>query len=172
MTPSSEILAEEKQVMAIVLAEVRNVTERRDLDRLVESVGRHGSVRILADGLITAYIIRLPLNGAPLLTSLSVTLCNEYVFGQVISPVHEIALGAILGLAQDTGGEFYPVDYCSLCGKLAPFVVSVWLRGEDGKRSDSAGLYCPSCASGIADSPAEPAVVAAEAAGETVSTRA
>lgn len=171
MAPISESIVDEKYVTAIILAEVRNITERNDFDRLVESIARHGSVRPLADGLITAYIVRLPLIVAPLLTATHVTLSNQYVFGQVIVPVQETALGALNDLAQDSGGEFYPVEYCSLCAKLAPFAVTVRLRGEDGKRAESESLYCPACAAGIADSPTEPAAEAADAAGETVTAR-
>jgi hypothetical protein len=172
MAPGSEMMADEKHVTAIVVAEVRNLTERSDFDHLVESVGRHGAMRMLADGLITAYVIEVPIKGAALLTAMSVTLCKEFIYGQVVFPVQEAPLDVIKTLALDTGGEFFPVENCSLCGKLAPFATTVRLRGEDGKRTESHGLYCPACAAGISDSPIEPAAITAEAAGETVTARA
>jgi hypothetical protein len=172
MTPMAEIESDGTFVTAIAVGEVRNLTERADFNALVSLVGRHGRVQPLADGLITACLIRVPLRAVPLLTTIHVTLRNDFVYGQVVMPVQETVIQVLKDLAADTRGEFFPIHTCSICAALAPFPATVFVRGEDGKRRVTDTVYCDPCAKSISDSPSEPAAVCAPAAAEVIAVAA
>lgn len=141
---------EEPTITAMFFAETRNHAEVMEIEHLAEDLARNARVRCVSEGVITAYVVRLPASGAPLLVSLGNTLSANYLFGHVEAPFQDTINRVVEDLALHTNSRLTPVDVCAVCGRLEPFPSEVMVLGEDGARRSSDDTYCSSCAVEIA----------------------
>lgn len=140
-------------VTVVFFAEPRNVHDRDELEYHATKLLTIGDVRLLCDGTLVAYLARVGIGAAPLLTLLNTTLKRDYRFGHVEMSVHPTVLGVIEDIADGTPSDFIPVGPCSLCGSDDILSGYQMVLGEDGVRRASGRFYCPGCAKDMAVSP-------------------
>jgi len=151
MTPAiSQPNPSDPMTTALFFAEARNRAEVDELADLASDLARHGEIRLISQGAITAYAVTLPASGAPLLTGLETTLKRDFVFGRVELPFHETILRVVEDLAMATDSRLYPVEDCEICHVPEPFPADVRVMGEDGKPYRSRSVYCAGCAAEMA----------------------
>lgn len=154
----------EPMTTALFFAETRNRAEIEELASLAVDLARHGEIRRLSEGVITAYAVRLPAGAAPLLAALETTLKRDYLFGHVELPYQNTIYRVVEDLALDTGSALSPVDDCEICHAPEPFPADVQVMGEDGRTRPSRSVYCAGCAATMA---ARKAAAPAEAEAES-----
>jgi len=147
---SRKLAAGEPMTTALFFAETRNRAEIDELAHLAMDLAQHGEIRRISEGVITAYAVRLPASGAPLLAGLENTLKRDFLFGHVELPFQEIINRVVEDLAVDTGSRLSPVDTCEICGCPEPFPADVQVRGEDGRMRQTSAVYCEVCAAEMA----------------------
>lgn len=146
MKRASRQIGTEQTVEAVFFAEPRNTVERDDLAAYAAGLAQVGQVRLLSEGALVAYLVRLPVSALPLLDGLEITLKRDFAFGRVEMPLQPIVLAVIEDLVQATGSEPIPFDTCGVCGTLDPFAAPMMLPGEDGEIRRSELAYCTNCA--------------------------
>jgi hypothetical protein len=147
---TSHLNLSEPMATALFFAEARNRAEVDELADLAADLARHGEIRAISQGTITAYAVMLPASGAPLLSGLETTLKRDFVFGHVEMPFQETILRVVEDLAIATDSRLFPVEECEICRKAEPFPADVQVMGEDGKRRRSHSVYCAACAAEMA----------------------
>lgn len=151
MTPGiSHTNPSEPMTTALFFAEARNRAEVDELADLARDLARHGELRAVSQGAITAYAITIPASGAPLLSGLETTLKRDFVFGHVEMPFQETILRVVEDLAIATDSRLFPVEECEICHVAEPFPADVQVMGEDGKPHRSRSVYCAACAAEMA----------------------
>ncbi|HEY3267501.1 MAG TPA: hypothetical protein VGM37_11280 [Armatimonadota bacterium] len=139
----------EARATALFFAETRNRKEIEELAALAEDLTPHGKIRLISEGIITAYAVQLPASGLPLLSALETTLKRHFVFGHVELPFQETISRVVEELALDTSSRLIPVEHCEMCRAPEPFPASVRVMGEDGKTRRTRSTYCASCAASM-----------------------
>jgi hypothetical protein len=151
MTPGiSQPNMSEPMTTALFFAEARNRAEVDELADLARDLARHGEIRAVSQGAISAYAVVLPASGAPLLSGLETTLKRDFVFGHVELPFQETILRVVEDLAMATDSRLFPVEECEICHVPEPFPADVQVMGEDGQPRRSHSVYCATCAAEMA----------------------
>ena len=150
MKRTSRQIGTEQTVDAVFFAEPRNTVERDDLAGYAAGLAQVGQVRLLSEGQLVSYLVRLPVSALPLLDGLEITLKRDFPFGRVEMPLQPIVLAVIEDLVQATGSEPIPFDTCGVCGEVYPFAAPMMLPGEDGEVRPSEKAYCTACARDMA----------------------
>lgn len=159
MTHNTRMIADsEPTATALFFVETRNRAEVEEVEGLAVDLAQHGEIRRICHGVITAYAVRLPASGAPLLAGLETTLKRDFLFGHVEMPFQETICRVVEDLAIDTHSDITPLDSCEICHQPTPFPADVRVMGEDGRMRQSRSVYCIACAANMAaGKPAEAA---------------
>ena len=150
MKRASRLVGTEQTVEAVFFAEPRNTVERDDLARYAAGLAQVGQVRLLSEGPLVSYLVRLDVSALPLLDGLEITLKRDFAFGRVEIPLQDFVLDVIKDLVQATGSESIPFDTCGVCGAVDRFGAPVMMLDEDGEIHPSEKAYCTACARNMA----------------------
>ena len=133
-------ITDEDRVTAIFFGETRNQQEVLELSEYAGRFSRHGEIRNISMGPITAYVVSMMADARHLLIGLDYTLRKGYVFGCVQIPYLEATYRFVMSLAAELNSQLSPLPACCMCGRPVPFPPEVMTTSEDGNRTSATRL--------------------------------
>lgn len=134
--------------IALFLVQTRNHHELEEIRTLAEDLQVGCRVRILAEGPITAFVLKpleesLRSNFSEILLALE-SVARFYSFGVVYPSFNTTLYRVIEDLCLETGSSLYPLEYCDLCGAPEPFPTKLAIIPAGGGQPVE-GQYCSRC---------------------------
>ena len=150
MVSSIHLRAGQGGACRVFLVQTRNRAEVKHVQLLFDEVAQYCSVRPLALGVTTAFVIQSG-DDHPMLASLEQILKEDFKFSMVHGGFNPGIHRIVEDLAMETMSHLYPLPLCGGCGCAEPF--PVWLTIHRFSERRLKGLFCERCVSSACGDP-------------------